>query len=71
MTGEISLSGKILKVGGLREKIILAMENGIDTIFMPKDNQNDILGLKDIISNNLKIIYVNNYFDIYNYLFKK
>ena len=71
MSGEISLSGKILKVGGLREKIILAMESGINIIYMPKDNENDIMELKDIINDNLKIIFVNNYYEIYKDLFKK
>ena len=71
MTGEISLSGKILKVGGLREKIILAMENGINTVYLPKDNENDILELKDIINDSLQIIFVDNYLDIYKDLFKK
>ena len=71
ITGEISLSGKILKVGGLREKLILAMESGIDTVYIPRDNQNDILELNDILYNNLNIIYVDNYLEIYRDLFKK
>lgn len=71
MTGEISLSGKIFKVGGVREKIILAMNSGIDTIYFPKDNMEDVLALSDIYDNDLKIIYVDNYMDIYKDLFKK
>ena len=71
MTGEISLSGKILKVGGLREKIILAMNNGIDTIYMPLDNKNDVLEFEEIYDKKLKIKFIDNYIDIYNDLFKK
>ena len=71
MTGEISLSGKILKVGGLREKIILAIKSGIDKVYFPKDNKNDLLELKDIYENSLKIVLVDNYIEIYNDLFKK
>ena len=71
MTGEISLSGKILKVGGLREKIILAIKSGIDTVYFPRDNKNDLLELIDIYENNLKVILVDNYMEIYNDLFKK
>ncbi len=71
MTGEISLSGKILKVGGLKEKIILAIKSGIDTVYFPKDNKNDLLELRDIYNNSLKIILVDNYLEIYNDLFKK
>ena len=71
MTGEISLSGKILKVGGLREKIILAMKSGIDRVYFPMDNKNDVLELLDIYQDNLDIVLVDNYLDIYNDLFKK
>ena len=70
MTGEISLSGKIFKVGGIREKLILAINSGIDTIYFPKDNKDDVEALSDLYSNNLKII-VDNYMDIYKDLFKK
>ena len=71
MTGEISLSGKILKVGGLREKIILAIKSGIDTVYFPKDNKNDLLELEGIYKNSLKVVLVDNYMEIYNDLFKK
>ena len=71
MTGEISLSGKIFKVGGVREKLILAMNSGIDTIYFPLDNKDDVTSLSDIYGDNLKIIFVDNYMDIYKDLFKK
>ena len=71
MTGEISLSGKIFKVGGIREKIILAINSGIDTIYFPRDNKEEVESLSDIYGNYLKIIYVDNYMDIYKDLFKK
>ena len=71
MTGEISLSGKILKVGGLREKIILAMKSGIDKVYVPMDNKNEVFELRNIYENNLNIILVDNYQDIYSDLFKK
>ena len=71
MTGEISLSGKIFKVGGIREKLILAIKSGIDTIYFPKDNMDDVLSLNDIYHDSLKIIFVDNYLEIYKDLFKK
>ncbi len=71
MTGEISLSGKIFKVGGIREKLILAMNNGIDTIFFPNDNKEEVMSLKEIFNDDLKLIFVDNYMDIYTELFKK
>lgn len=71
MTGEISLNGKILKVGGLREKIILAMKSGIDRVYFPMDNKNEVLELRDIYQDDLNIVLVDNYQDIYDDLFKK
>ena len=71
MTGEISLSGKIFKVGGVREKLILAIKSGIDTIYFPKDNKDDVLELSDIYKDNINIIFVDNYMEIYSDLFKK
>ena len=70
MSGEITLSGKILKVGGLKEKIILAMEKGIKKVYLPLDNQNEVLNLAEIYQNRLEIVFVDNYMDIYKDLFK-
>ena len=71
MSGEISLSGKILKVGGLKEKIILAMKSNIDTIYLPLSNENDVKNIENIYKDKVKIILVDNYQEIYNALFKK
>ena len=70
MTGEITLTGKILKVGGLKEKIILAVERGIKKVFLPLENENDILEYHNIYENKLNIVFVDNYLDIYKDLFK-
>ena len=70
MTGEITLSGKILKVGGLKEKIILAIERGIKKVYLPLDNQNDVFDYQDIYKDKLDIVFVDNYQEIYNDLFK-
>jgi len=58
MTGEITLRGRILPIGGLREKSIAAYTAGLDTIYIPKENERDIEDLPDEIKNNLKIIPV-------------
>lgn len=42
MTGELSLKGKVLKIGGLKEKIIAAKRSGVKTIVVPKDNQESL-----------------------------
>ena len=71
MTGEITLRGKILPVGGLKEKLIAAKRCGIKTVFIPKDNSNDIEEIDDIIKENLEIIFVSDYEEIYRKIFKK
>ena len=70
MTGEITLNGDILAVGGLKEKTISAFNSGIKTIFLPNENKIDENDIPDNIRNNLNIIYVSNYIEVFNYLFK-
>ena len=70
MTGEITLNGKILAIGGLKEKSIAAFNAGIKTIFVPKENEQDENDIPDVIKDELKIIYVDNYMQIFDYLFK-
>ena len=70
MTGEITLNGKILAIGGIKEKTISAYNSGIKTIFLPKDNKYDENEIPNDIKDELKIIYVENYSEIFNYLFK-
>jgi len=71
MTGEITLTGKVLKVGGLKEKLIVAISNNINKVFVPEDNRGEVLELESIYQDKLEIIFVNNYLDIYKKLFKK
>ena len=70
MTGEITLRGDILKIGGVKEKIIGAYNDGINKIFIPQSNKLDIEGLPDKIKENVEIILVKDYMDIYKNLFK-
>ena len=58
MTGEITLAGKVLKIGGLKEKLIAAKRSGITNIIIPKDNLGDLEELDKNILKNLKIIPV-------------
>ena len=70
-TGEISLKGRILKVGGLKEKIIAAYNNGIKTIYVPEENQKDLFEVPEQIINDLEIKLVSNYEMIYDDVFRK
>ncbi len=71
MTGEITLRGTILPVGGIKEKLISAKISGINKIYLPMTNKRDVISLSNEITDNLNIIYVSDYFDIYHDLFKK
>ena len=68
-TGEISLKGNILKVGGLKEKLIAAYNSGIKTVYIPEDNSLDLKDIPSQIIENLDIRFVSNYDTIYNDLF--
>ena len=67
-TGEITLRGNILKVGSIKEKIIGAYINNVDTIFIPHSNLSDLEELQEEIKNKIKFIPVKKYEEIYSYL---
>jgi ATP-dependent Lon protease len=60
MTGEITLRGRVLPIGGLKEKMIAAHRGGIDTLLIPKDNEKDLAEIPANIKRNLEIIPVDN-----------
>ncbi len=68
MTGEITLLGNVLKVGGIKEKIYGAYRNNIDTIFIPYYNISDLDEVPKYIKDKIKIIPVKKYDEIYNYM---
>lgn len=68
-TGEISLNGEILKVGGIKEKLIGAYNNNINKVFIPASNILDLEEIPDKIKDKLNIVLVKNYEEIFNELF--
>ncbi len=58
MTGEITLRGRILPIGGLKEKLLAALRAGITTVFIPKDNEKDLAEIPDNVKKHLKLIPV-------------
>ena len=58
MTGEITLRGKVLPVGGIKEKILAAKRSGINKVLLCKDNEKDVLQIKDDFIKGMNFIYV-------------
>ncbi len=58
MTGEITLRGRVLPIGGLKEKLLAALRAGITTVFIPKENEKDIAEIPDNVKKHLKLIPV-------------
>jgi ATP-dependent Lon protease len=56
MTGEISLRGRVLPIGGLKEKLLAALRGGMKTVLIPKENEKDLVEIPDNVKRNLKII---------------
>ncbi|KAJ6228744.1 lon protease [Anaeramoeba flamelloides] len=69
MTGEITLSGKVLPVGGIKEKVLAARRSGIKQLIFPKENQRDWFELEDYITNGITPHFVQKYQDIYKIIF--
>ena len=60
MTGEISLKGKVLPIGGLREKTMAAYKKGIKTVIIPSGNENDIQKIDENVKKSLKFVMADN-----------
>ncbi|HJC90534.1 MAG TPA: endopeptidase La [Candidatus Mediterraneibacter excrementigallinarum] len=60
MTGEVTLRGRVLPIGGLKEKLLAAKNAGIRTVLVPKDNQADVDELSSEITKGLEICYMEN-----------
>ena len=58
MTGEITLRGRVLPIGGLKEKLLAAHRGGITTVLIPRDNEKDLVDIPDNVKKGLKIIPV-------------
>ncbi|MBP6867122.1 endopeptidase La [Candidatus Shapirobacteria bacterium] len=69
MTGEITLRGNILEIGGLKEKSIAAHRAGLKTIFIPKENQKSLVDVPKEVKKDIKFIPISHYSEIYQHLF--
>ncbi|XP_055696012.1 lon protease homolog, mitochondrial isoform X2 [Lutzomyia longipalpis] len=69
MTGEVSLTGKVLPVGGIKEKIIAAKRTGVTCIILPDENKKDFTELPDYIKEGLDIHFVSKYEEVFKIAF--
>jgi ATP-dependent Lon protease len=69
MTGEITLRGKVLPIGGLNEKLLAALRSGIKTVLIPKDNRKNLTEISKDITDNLKLITIENIDEGFKYVF--
>jgi ATP-dependent Lon protease len=67
MTGEITLRGKVLPVGGIKEKILAAKRAGITDIMLCQENRKDIEEIPDVYLKGVKFHYVENVQDVWNF----
>ena len=71
MTGEITLRGRVLPIGGLREKVIGSHRAGIRRIFLPRENENDLEDVPEEVKKDIEFLFVDNYFDVYQEIFER
>ena len=60
MTGEITLRGRVLPIGGLKEKMLAALRGGVKTVLVPKDNEKDLPDIPDNVKKGIEVIVVTN-----------
>ncbi len=70
MTGELTLTGKVLPIGGVKEKLVAARRSGLQVVIMPEDNRRDYDELPDYIKKGLTIHFVKHYDDVFKIAFK-
>ena len=69
MTGEMTLRGRVLPVGGIKEKILAAKRAGVSTIVISEDNRKDVEDIKEIYTKGLKFVYVRTIDDVTGFVF--
>ena len=64
MTGEVTLRGNVLPIGGIKAKLLAAIRGGIQTVILPAENERDLFEISEEIKSQLKIVYVSDVFDV-------
>ncbi len=71
MTGEITLRGRVLPIGGVKEKILAAKMAGITKVIVPKENERDVIKLEDEITEGMEVVYAETMEDVLGHAFTK
>ncbi len=71
MTGELTLTGKVLPIGGVKEKVIAAKRSGAKVLIFPKENQRDYDELPAYVKKGIKVHFVKNYEEVFRVAFPK
>jgi ATP-dependent Lon protease len=66
MTGEVTLRGKVIPVGGIKEKVLAAKRAGIKTIILPEKNKKDLIGIKESYLTGIDFVFARNITDVVN-----
>jgi len=69
MTGEISLNGKVLKIGGVKEKTMAAQREGLKVLVFPAANEKEVQRLPDFIKAGIEIHFVENYKQVFDIIY--
>ena len=69
MTGEITLHGKVLPIGGLKEKVLAAQREGLDMVIIPEKNKSTYLSLPMTAKKKLKVQFVKSYWEVFETMF--
>ena len=71
MTGEITLRGRVLPIGGLKEKLLAALRGGIRKVLIPQDNEKDLVDIPDNVKEALEIVPVSDINEVLAHALKR
>lgn len=70
MTGEVTLRGKVLPVGGIKEKVLAARRAGIEHVLLPRQNEKDLLDIPEPLRHSVKITFIDSLDDVWPHVFE-
>ncbi len=71
MTGEVTLTGRVLPIGGVKEKVLAAQREGIKRVILPKLNEKEFLKLPEFLRKDMQVFYAEDYRDVFQILFPR